>query len=196
MLKKLFFTATFLILFSTNVQAQRFSEKGWGLVNLEKHQVKFNLVSPGLSYEIGLFKNTTASTSFGLGLATYEEGYSFGFAWHTRLRYYTNLKRRLNLNKNVSGNSGDYIAPARSIFWSPLQISNNLNAADDYAIAFYGLLYGIQRTYEKGFNFNVELGAGYYRGDGVPNGYGPFFNFTFGWTPKKRKPKKVILNQK
>jgi len=152
MLKKLFFTATFLILFNANVQAQRFSEKGWGLVNLEKHQVKFNLVSPGLSYEIGLFKNTTASTSFGLGLATYEEGYSFGFAWHTRLRYYTNLKRRLNLNKNVAGNSGDYIAPARSVFWGP--------------------------------------------GDGVPNGYGPFFNFTFGWTPKKRKPKKVILNQK
>lgn len=194
MIKKLLFLLPVILIFSAELQSQRVSEKSFGIVNLERHQFKLNLFGPGVSYEIGLFKNTTASTSFGLGLASYQEGYSFGFAWHTRLRYYTNLNRRLDLRKNVSGNSGDYIALARSIFWEPLQISNNLDGADDFAIAFYGVMYGVQRTYKKGFNFNVELGAGYYRGDGVPSGYGPLFNFTFGWTPKKRKPKKVIFN--
>lgn len=190
MIRKLLFILTLLLFFSSSLQSQRFSEKGWDIVNLERHQIKFNLFGPGIGYELGLFKNISVSASFGPGLASYQEGYSFGFAWHTRFRYYTNLNRRLDLRKNVSGNSGDYIASARSIFWGPLQISDNLNGPDDFAIAFYGMMYGIQRTYEKGFNFNAELGAGYYRGDGVPNGYGPLFNFTFGWTPKKRKSKK------
>lgn len=194
MLRKLLFSITIFLFFSSNVQSQRYIEKSWKLRNLERHQVKFNLIGAGISYELGLFKNVTASTSFGLGLASYQEGYSFGFAWHTRARFYTNLERRLDLGKNVAGNSGDYLAPARSIFWSPLQISNNFEK-DEVSMAFYGVVYGVQRTYENGFNFNAELGAGYYRSIDVPNGYGPLFNFTFGWTPKKRKAKKIILNE-
>ena len=176
----------------TSVLRGQIREQGkiFDLVNLERHQFKFNLFGPGLSYELGLFKGVSASTSFGLGIASYQEGYTFGFAWHTRLRYYHNFKRRIDMRKNASGNSGDYFSAARSIFWGPLQISNNLDGPDDFGLAFYGAVYGIQRTFPKGFNFNVELGAGYYRGDGVLNGYGPLFNFTFGWVATKRKSRK------
>ncbi len=186
------FTVVFLS-FKSSAQVERKSNT-FDLINLERHQFKFNLVSPGLSYEIGILKNVTASTSFGLGVATYQEGYSFGFAWHTRMRYYHNLNRRIDLGKNVSGNSGDYLAPARSVFWEPLQISHNLDSAGDFGLAFYGGMYGIQRTYEKGFNFNAEFGVGYYRGDGVLSGYGPLFNFTFGWVATKRKSRKPVFN--
>ncbi len=179
------------------MQAQSVAEKNEGspfaLLNLERHQFKLNLVSPGLSYEFGIVKNVTASTSFGLAVASYQEGYTFGFAWHTRIRYYHNFNRRNRLDKNVYGNSGNYFAPARSIFWGPLQLKNNIDGPKDFAIAVDGLVYGIQRTYEKGFNFNVEVGAGYYRGDGVPNGYGPLFNFTFGWVATKRKSRKPVF---
>ena len=169
------------------------------LINLERHQVKLNLVAPGLSYELGIFKNVSASTSFGLGAARYISknpgpgpvqnpgDYSFGYAWHTRLRWYHNLERRKALGKIVSGNSGNYLAVARSVFWAPVQLSNNLAPPDDFAFAVFGGVYGLQRTYEKGFNFNAELGGGYFDGDGVPNGYGVLLSFSFGWVATKRR---------
>ncbi len=164
------------------------------LINLERHQFKLNLFGPGLSYEIGLFKDVSVSTSFNPALARYQEGYTFGFAWHTRVRYYHNFDRRVNINKNVSGNSGNYISAARSIFWGPLQLSENISPPDDFAIAFYGGVYGIQRTYKKGFNFNSEIGYGYYDGDGVLGGHGPLLNFTFGWVATKRKSRKPTFD--
>lgn len=178
---------TFFMLFSGAVFAQRLQEKGTGILHLERHQFTINLFGPGFRYELGLIRNVSVSSSFTAGLATYQEGYSFGFAWHTRIRYYHNFKTRLDINKNIIGNSADYLAPARSVFWGPLQLSDNLDGPDDFGLAFYGGVYGIQRTNKKGFNFNAELGFGYYRGDGVANGYGPLFNFTFGWVATKRK---------
>ncbi|NQZ45138.1 MAG: hypothetical protein HRT65_12575 [Flavobacteriaceae bacterium] len=187
MSRYLFFVLPLIFLMGTLSQAQYIQEKGMGIINLERHQLTINLLGPGLRYELGLIRNVTVSTSFTPGLASYNEGYTFGYAWHTRIRYYHNIKTRLDINKNIVGNSADYVAPARSIFWGPLQLTDNLEGPDDFAVAFYGGVYGIQRTYRKGFNFNLELGFGYYRGDGVPNGYGPLFNFTFGWVATKRK---------
>lgn len=178
-----------------DVRGQGIQEKGYGIINLQRHQLTINLLGPGLRYELGLLRNVSISTSFTPGLASYEEGYSFGFAWHTRIRYYHSFNNRLDVNKNIVGNSADYLAPARSVFWGPLQISDNLNAPDDFAIAFYGAVYGVQRTYRKGFNFNAELGLGYYRGDGVPDGFGPLINFTFGWVATKRKKRSQFSNR-
>ena len=177
-----------LIPLLSNAQWQ---ERGgtFDLVHLERHQFQLNLLSPGFTYELGLFRNQSVSTNLGFGLATYEEGYVFGLAMNNRYRYYHNFNRRARLDKNTSGNSGNYIAAAQAIFFSQLQISTNVDAVGDFNLGFFGMVYGIQRTYEKGFNFNVELGAGYYRGDGVPNGYGPLINITFGWVATKRKKK-------
>ena len=69
-----------------------------------------------------------------------------------------------------------------------------MEGPDDFNLGFYGMVYGIQRTYEKGFNFNLEVGAGYYKGDGVPDGYGPLINLTFGWVATKRKKKDPYLD--
>ena len=177
-----------LIPFLSHAQWQ---ERGgtFDLVHLERHQFQLNLLSPGFTYEWGLFKNQSVSSNLGFGLATYEEGYVFGLAMNNRYRYYHNFNRRTRMDKNTSGNSGNYIAAAQAIFFSQLQISTNVDAVGDFNLGFFGMVYGIQRTYEKGFNFNVELGAGYYRGDGVPNGYGPLINITFGWVATKRKKK-------
>ncbi|WP_430907069.1 hypothetical protein [Maribacter sp. 2-571] len=187
MIKKLLGIILFVWVTIGNAQVRKYSEQGNGLINLEKHQVNFNLLSPGVSYEIGLFRNQTISTSLGLGLATYEEGYAFGLAWNNRYRYYHNLKRRKELRKNVSGNSGNYIAAAQAIFFSQLRVATNIEGPNDFNVGFYGMVYGIQRTYPKGLNFTAELGAGYYRGDGVLSGYGPLFGLSLGWTPKRKK---------
>ncbi|WP_421806688.1 hypothetical protein [Flagellimonas sp.] len=177
-----------LIPFLSHAQWQ---ERGgtFDLVHLERHQFQLNLLSPGFTYELGLFKNQSVSSNLGFGLATYEEGYVFGLAMNNRYRYYHNFNRRTRMDKNTSGNSGNYIAAAQAIFFSQLQISTNVDAVGDFNLGFFGMVYGIQRTYEKGFNFNVELGTGYYRGDGVPSGYGPLINVTLGWVATKRKKK-------
>ncbi len=192
-MKKNFFLLLVLLGFSVQSQINGVTEKGFGIVNLERHQFKFDLLSPGISYELGLFKNVSASGGLGLGYATYEEGYAVGLTLHTRVRYYHNFNRRIRMNKNVSGNSGNYIAAARSIFFSQLRLATNIDGPDDFNLGVYGVTYGIQRTYENGFNFNAELGAGYYRGDGVPSGYGPLINFTFGWVATKRKSRKPVF---
>ncbi len=180
---------------STITQAQ-WQERGrtFDLVHLERHQFKLNLLSPGFTYELGLFKNQSVSSNVGLGLATYKEGYVFGLALNNRYRYYHNFNRREDLEKNTSGNSGNYIAAAQAIFFSQLRIETNVEAPADFNLGFYGMVYGIQRTYKNGFNFNVELGAGYYKGDGVLDGYGPLFNFTFGWVATKRKKRDAYLD--
>lgn len=186
----------FLVLAGLTVQSQSYgvTEKGFGIVNLERHQFKFDLFSPGISYELGIIKNVSASGGLGLGYATYDEGYAVGVTLHTRVRYYHNFNRRIRNNKNVAGNSGDYVGAARSIFFSQGRLATNIEGPDDFNLGVYGLVYGIQRTYPKGFNFNLELGAGYYRGDGVPNGYGPLLNFTFGWVATKRKSRKPVFD--
>ncbi|MDC6387118.1 hypothetical protein PP182_00375 [Maribacter sp. PR1] len=193
-MKKIFFLLIVFVGLDAQAQINGVTEKGFGIVNLERHQFKFDLLSPGISYELGLFKNVSASGGLGFGYATYEEGYAVGLTLHTRVRYYHNFNRRKRMNKNVSGNSGNYIAAARSIFFSQVRLATNIDGPDDFNLGVYGVTYGIQRTYENGFNFNAELGAGYYRGDGVPSGYGPLINFTFGWVATNRKSRKPTFD--
>ncbi|MFS4493743.1 hypothetical protein [Maribacter sp. 2308TA10-17] len=198
MIRILILNIIFFLFVVYNALGQRITETNSGntfaLINLERHQFKFNLLSPGFTYEFGIFKNVSASGGLVLGYATYEEGYAVGLTLHTRVRYYHNLNRRVSKDKNVSGNSGNYIGAARSVFFAPLRLATNIEGPSDFNLGFYGLTYGLQRTYENGFNFNAELGAGYYLGDGVLSGYGPLFNFNFGWVATKRKSRKPTFD--
>lgn len=179
-------------------QGQKVIESNSGspfeLINLERQQFKFNFLSPGFTYEFALFKNVTVSSSVGLGAATYEEGYAFGLVLNNRARYYYNLNARANKGKNVSGNSGNYVSAAQAIFFSQLRLATNIEGPSDFNIGFFGVVHGIQRTYPKGFNFNAEIGAGYYKGDGVFSGYGPLINLNFGWVATKRRSRKPTFN--
>ena len=193
-MKNILFVIALLSVFSIQSQNRGIVEKGSGIVNLERHQIKFDLFSPGISYEFGLFRNQSVSTNVGLGTGTYDEGYAFGLAMNNRYRYYHNFQRRIRMDKNVSGNSGNYIAAAQAIFFSQLRLATDIEGPDDFNLGFFGMVYGIQRTYENGFNFNAELGAGLYKGDGVPDGYGPLVNFTFGWVATKRRSRKPTFD--
>ncbi|MEM8928530.1 MAG: hypothetical protein AAGC45_10020 [Bacteroidota bacterium] len=178
----------FLFFFTlSNLDAQFLQEKGYGIINLERHQFTVNLFGPGFRYELGLLRNVSASTSFSPAFAYYREGYTFGYSWHVRLRYYHNISQRLDINKNVVGNSANYVAAAQSIFWEPLQIVDNMPDIKEWSFAFYGAVYGLQRTNRKGFNINAEVGYGYMRGDGLLNGHGPLVHITFGWVLTKRR---------
>lgn len=190
-MNKFLLNTSICLLFISITKAQSTAENNSGdpfaLVNLERHQFNFNLISPGFSYEFGLFKNQTISTGVGFGIATYEPGFALGLVLNNRYRYYHNFNRRINKGRNVSGNSGNYIAAAQAIYFSQLRLATNITGPNDFNVGFYGMVYGVQRTYKSGFNFNAELGAGYYQGDGVDSGIGPMLHFTFGWVATKRK---------
>ncbi|PCE64428.1 hypothetical protein [Sediminicola luteus] len=170
-------------------QAQ-YEKRGSNRLNIEAHQVSFDFISPGFRYEIGIVGSLSASTTLGLGNALYEEGYALGLAMNNRVRFYHNIQHRLNRGKNIGGNSGNYIAAAQAIFFSQVRLSTNIEGPDDFNLGFYGITYGIQRAYPKGFNFNVELGAGYYKGDGVDSGWGPMISIQMGWLATKQKKRK------
>ncbi len=188
----------FLIVFGCLGFAQGRTETNSGdpfaLINLERHQFKFNFLSPGFTYEFAIFKDLTASTSLGFGAATYNEGYALGLVMNNRMRYYYNLGSRLKKDKIVAGNSGNYIAFAQAIFFSQVRLATNIKGASDFNLGFYGLVHGIQRTYPKGFNFTAEIGAGYYKGDGVFSGFGPLVNINIGWVATKRKSRKPVFH--
>ncbi len=192
-MKKLLFL---LLLFFSHyqLQSQLLSEKGSKPKIVENVQVKFNLFSPGIDFEIGIFRNQTAVGGVGLGLAYYEEGYAFGLALNTEYRFYHNLDRRIKKDKVIAGNSGNYIGAARSIYFNQLIFATNI-PSDDFNVGYYGLIYGIQRTFESGLNFDVSSGVGYYLGDGIPSGYGPILNLKIGWVATKRKNKAVYFKE-
>lgn len=193
MLYRFFVSCLFIFLLCALNQTHAQIEKGAGLVSLERHQLTLDLLAPGIRYEVRLSDHISASTAFSPGFASYQAGNILGYAWHNRLRLYLNLLHRLNKGKNTSGNSGDYFAVANTVFWGGLQITGNFETSDDFAISFYGAMYGVQRTFERGFNYNVELGYGHYQGDGTTNGYGPLVSFSFGWVPTKRKSRTPVF---
>ena len=82
-----------LLCFVSAFTYAQWQERGgtFDLAHLERHQFKLNLLSPGFTYELGIFKNQSISTNLGLATATYEEGYVFGLAMNNRYRYYHNF---------------------------------------------------------------------------------------------------------
>lgn len=185
-----------LLLISTSILAQstRVYEKGNDILELEKHQFKINLLSPGLQYEIGLFKNVSASTSLGLGLATPKEGYSLSLAYNAKAKFYHNMKRRKALGKKVSGNSGDFVAFSFSNYFTKWEVAGNMDNEGRDLISI-GIVYGVQRTYKNGFSFEVTGGFGSYFRNRVDVGNGYIFSFNLGWKPFKKKQKIEWLEQ-
>lgn len=176
--------------FQANAQ---FLSEGRGKPRIvENLQVKFNLLSPGIDFEIGLFQNQTLVGGVGLGVGYYEEGYVFGLALNSEYRYYYNLKRRIRNDKTIGGNSGNYFGATRKIFFDPLIIATDI-PSNDFNVGYYGLIHGVQRTTENGFHFDISGGVGYYLGDGVKSGYGPILSVKLGWVATKRKKKAIYF---
>lgn len=189
------FFILFLIL-SISMKAQQFVESSDNTPNLERHQLTLNLINPGFKYELGLIKNVSLSSGVNSALAYYSKGYTFGFAWHTQIRYYHNFKQRYDVNKNVMGNSANFISFARTAFFQPIQLITDLDFDKNSSIIFHGITYGFQRTNSNNFNITAELGYGLYDAFGVftsssstqlANGHGFLLNITFGWVPTNRK---------
>ncbi|WP_291864773.1 hypothetical protein [Maribacter sp.] len=177
-------TSLLVLFFGLTIIANAQSAK-----NVEENQFVINVFTPGFVYEKGVTTNTTLATEFTIGFEARgctgcETAYGIYPAFVGQYRYYYNMERRLGKNKNISGNTGNYIS---GTLW--LQSGNPIlgNLHKNYNLTgVIAPIYGFQRTYKKGFNFKIEGGVGYSFND-YENGLGVILHTTFGWVIRKRK---------
>lgn len=157
--------------------------------NVEQGLFRINALAPGVSYELGVGGNSTFN--FEASVIPITRSYSAGdFDWvlfpalGAEFRYFTNMNRRAQKGKNISGNSGNYVSFLnQAIITAP--IVGNLEF--DEPIAYLGaFLYGFQRTYSKGFYFGIAGGPGFFSGDNDPKAT-LYLDARLGWVVGKRK---------
>jgi hypothetical protein len=158
---------------------------------VENNLLKVNALLPGVSYELGLGNTTTLNLEGIVGFAVNggsgrdtEFGIYPGLG--AELRKYVNLDRRISKNKNIEGNSGNYISVLNQFqFGSPL--IGDLQYSSDY---YYNLaiVYGIQRMKPKGFYWSISLGPSIFRDDFDVDA-GILIDARLGWVLHRRKNK-------
>ncbi len=180
MKKIIFLSVTLLSAFYANAQSSKLVEDGL---------FKINLLAPGVSYEIGVADKTTLNLEAFLGFALNggsDRETSFGLypGLEADIRQYVNFSRRTRKGKNISGNTGNYVAFLNQLqFGTP--IIGDLEYASDY---FYNaaIVYGMQRTYEKGFYWGLAFGPGIFVDDFYTDA-GILIDIRLGWVIGGRK---------
>ena len=158
--------------------------------NCELRQFKVNIMNPGIEYEMALGKNTTFDIKAGLQVALdplvsdiYKE---LGFfpALAGQYRYYYNFEKRQRNRRQIYGNSANYVAPAVAVFFPDSRTINNevVKGAFGYA----GLVTGVQRSYNSGINFSIDIGAAYYAGQ-FKGEILPVANLSIGWIISEKR---------
>lgn len=154
--------------------------------NVEASQLQLSLPLPSILYELGIGKNTTTSieaiTGFALrGCTGCETNFGLYPILRGQLRYYYNMERRVRKKKNIQGNSGNYVA-ALVAFQNGRPLIGNLNTTTTLAV---GPVYGIQRTYKRGFFYRLEGGVAFVQDD-FEQGIGLVLAARIGWVLRKR----------
>lgn len=151
--------------------------------------LKVNLLYPGVSYELGVGERTTINAEAIIGFALRgasdvetQFGLYPGFA--ADFRYYNNFDRRLSKGKNITGNTGNYFS-----FLNQFQIGTPIIGDLEYASDYYynaAIVYGLQRTYKKGFYFSFAFGPGVFVNEFNTNA-GVLIDARLGWVISGRK---------
>lgn len=154
--------------------------------NVEASQLQLSLPLPSILYELGIGKNTTTSieaiTGFALrGCTGCETNFGLYPILRGQLRYYYNMERRVRKKRNIQGNSGNYVA-ALVAFQNGSPLIGNLNTTTTLAV---GPVYGIQRTYKRGFFYRLEGGVAFVQDD-FEQGIGLVLAARIGWVLRKR----------
>ena len=157
--------------------------------NVEDQQLTVNFLLPGVVYEAAIAANSTITAEATMGFA-YQESDFFGDGFgiypigRLQYRYYYNFERRLEKGKNISGNTGNYIAPMIAA-QSGKAIIGNLDLNSDFFVGI-AAVYGLQRTAPKGFQFRLEIGPGYFF-DEFDSGLAVFGAIKLGWVIRKKR---------
>ncbi len=152
---------------------------------------KVNALLPGVSYEFGVGNASTISLEGIVGFALNGgsgRSTEFGIfpAVQAEYRNYVNFERRLGKNKNISGNSGNYVS-----LLNQFQLGNPLFGDLEFNSDYYynlAIVYGIQRIRPQGFYWGVSFGPGVFIDD-FGTDVGLLIDVRLGWVVGGRKNK-------
>jgi hypothetical protein len=150
---------------------------------LNKNLFKINLLTPGLGYEKSVSKKTTIALDVNLSLGFMANSDNFKIITTPYLkgqyRYYYNLAKRVEKGKDISNNSGGFIALHSSYYLEPLSKNKNIiSNLDDLTV---GAGWGFQKTYSSNINISTNAGLGYNLSNENANNILPILNLTIGW---------------
>ncbi|NQZ45139.1 MAG: hypothetical protein HRT65_12580 [Flavobacteriaceae bacterium] len=158
--------------------------------NCELRQFKINAISLGFEYEMALGVNSTLDFRVALkpSLDPFTENplenYELFPAITVQNRYYYNFGSRGSRGHQIYGNSANYVAPSVSIFESGSRIVEGAVAEGFFATA--GLVTGLQRSYNSGLSFSIDVGAAYFLGP-FDGGIYPVANISLGWIISEKR---------
>lgn len=172
-------------------------------------QFLVNALWPGISYELAVDKNITlkfdAATSLGV-ISFDNSGFDLFPRFDVQLRSYYNFERRIEKGKTTSGNSGNYYG-IHSYYASDTSLLGNDFEPDlaniivfgpaSFETLYVGATFGMQRTYQSGFNWGMQFGLGIINVDFDNNtdaiqvtrevSLYPNFRVTIGWVIRMKK---------
>lgn len=158
--------------------------------NCEVRQFKLNAFNPGIEYEMALGVNSTLDIRVAYQAALEPassqplEDFDFFPAITVQNRYYHNLNSRQRRRRSIYGNSGNYIAPSAAIFSPGSRVVEGRLVEGVHG--YGGLVYGIQRSFDSGFSFSIDAGAGYYVGP-FKGSIQPVVNLSIGWIISEKR---------
>lgn len=128
------------------------------------NQFSLNFLMPSVEYETAISENSTIDLNLGFGFGYHDASYldeaEYGIYpdFQAQYRYYYNLKKRMQKDKKISENSGNYIALSANVS-SGEPIIGDMRLNKDYS-GFVGPVWGFQRVYKSNFKLNLNLGLG------------------------------------
>jgi hypothetical protein len=158
--------------------------------NCEIRQFKLNAFNPGIEYEMALGVNSTLDIRIASQAALEPasskpiEDFDFFPAITVQNRYYHNFNGRERRRRSIYGNSGNYIAPSVAVFSPGDRVVEGRLV--DGIHGYGGVVYGVQRSYDSGFSFSVDAGAGYYVGP-FKGAIQPVINLSIGWIISEKR---------
>lgn len=144
-----------------------------------------NFLVPAVEFEAGITPKTTLDLNFGIGFGLasgmYRDGTEFGFfpTFQAQYRYYYNLEKRLEQERKISDNNGNYFAGHVGLS-SGKPVIGDLEYINNYSSTI-GVVWGMQRIYDSGFKLNFNLGAGYGFNDLGDSYFSPLIGIQLGW---------------
>ena len=128
------------------------------------NQFSLNFLIPSAEYEAAVSEKSTLDVMLGLGFGYHDASYldeaEYGIypQFQAQYRHYYNLKKRMQKDKKISENSGNYIALSANVS-SGEPIIGDMRLNKDYS-GFVGPVWGLQRVYKSNFKLNLNLGFG------------------------------------
>lgn len=153
-------------------------------IKVSSNMFKLNILRTGLAYEKSVSKLSTINLDANFTPFFKKENSGIGspkffLNFNGHYRYYYNLEKRLKKGKNISGNSGNYLALGSSYYFKSLDESRAVSFNDGFSTS---AVWGLQRTYKSGINININTGIGYnFNKQTINSKIKPIINFTIGW---------------